>query len=169
MSAKMLAQAIATVGTMMVHRQYGTCIVQEPTHRDDVGPLVNVTLYPAVQNCRISIPKHRIEESLRCVASPAIAKKIYAVLGEKPKPRSVHQRLVKRTQDDLHSGDPLRIAEVLRDLYTIDECGYDRFMLITTAFELLVHELGYVLEKPAPVVQQELINILKSVRLPSVV
>lgn len=108
-----------SVGQTVVHPHHGTAVIDRTEHREVRGkraeflvleaPATELTLLIPIDGCE--------EAGLRDPIDKKGIKGVLGVLGDEPSPKKGHwSRRLKRNQQRLRSGDPEKVALVLRDL-----------------------------------------------------
>ena len=98
----------------------------------------------------LRVPANRVDAAVRPICSKDMMNKAKKCLAGRPRrSRAMWSRRAKEYEDKIKSGDPLLIAEVVRDLFKRDENAEQSFserQIYQTAVERLAKELA-VLEK----------------------
>ena len=97
----------------------------------------------------IRVPLDKLKEvGLRKIASKKILNEIFAILKLKPKIRRIMwSRRAQEYEAKIFSGDPIKIAEVIRDLYRKNsqpEQSYSERQMFQIALERLAREIAAI-------------------------
>ena len=96
---------------------------------------------------RVPIDK-LVEVGLRKISSKKIIEEVFGVLRLKPKVRRIMwSRRAQEYDSKIYSGDPIRIAEVIRDLFRKNsqpEQSYSERQMVQVALERLAREVAAV-------------------------
>lgn len=98
----------------------------------------------------LRVPANRMDAAVRAICSKEMMNKAKKCLISRPRrSRAMWSRRAKEYEEKIKSGDPLLIAEVVRDLFKRDENAEQSFserQIYQTAIERLAKELA-ILEK----------------------
>ena len=96
---------------------------------------------------RVPLDKQK-EVGLRKISSKKIIEEVFSILKLKPKIRRIMwSRRAQEYETKIYSGDPLRISEVVRDLFrknTQSEQSYSERQMFQVAIERLAREVAAV-------------------------
>lgn len=139
-------------GTAVIHPQHGLATITEITEREVGGKTVEyLVLERPEEHLVLHVPMDQYEEiGLRKVVAESEIADVLAVLGEESDAADAQWRgLRAKNEARLASGEPRRIAAVVRDL-TARSKERDLSMtdrrLLDKARERLINEIGEVME-----------------------
>ncbi|MGI9571113.1 MAG: CarD family transcriptional regulator [Desulfobulbia bacterium] len=154
-------------GDMVVYPVHGVGEIQT-IEKQQIGGLdiELIVIHLEKEKLRLSIPRAKaISAGLRHLSNDDTINKAIEFL--KTNPRSMRMqwnRQVQAFEEKLHSGNPLSIAEVVRDLYFPDhqlERSYARKELYDNAMDRLAEEIAAVRKDDVRTVIQSLSEVLK--------
>jgi CarD family transcriptional regulator len=136
-------------GDTVVHPEHGAAVIEELREREFLGEVrTYLVLRVAYGDLTLMVPEDNTEEvGLRKVMSKAQVKKVLDVLREDETSMAANwSRRFKLNMEKLHSGDPLQVAEVLRNLSIRERekglsAGEKR--MVTKARQILISELAH--------------------------
>ena len=144
-----------SLGETIYHPQHGMGNVEEFETKQLLGSEYSfVVLYFPREELRVSMPKNKLDDSVRKPLTPKHAKSILATPTDNLEPLHTSWKVRNRkNQERLSSGDPLELLTVLRGLQALKEKkgslnNSDRKHL-DLSLDLLTEEFSAVLdEKP---------------------
>ena len=96
---------------------------------------------------RVPLDKQN-EVGLRKIASKKKVEEVFNILGQKPKIRKIMwSRRAQEYDSKIHSGDPIKIGEVIRDLFRKNnqpEQSYSERQMFQVALERLAREVAAI-------------------------
>lgn len=112
-----------SLGQTVVHPHHGAAVVDQFEERDLNGEVAKyVVLTLSQHDLTLKIPSSACDDiGIREVISKEAVDEVLGILGEEADTSNKHwSRRLKRNQRNLRSGDPAKVAEVVRDLTAKD-------------------------------------------------
>jgi CarD family transcriptional regulator len=104
------------VGTMVAYPPHGVGRIAAREKRVILGAEEEVVIVELGNDLSVTLPISRAEEQLRPPATEADLKKVQKALREEGVvSEEIWSKRVQQAQDKLRSGDPLELAEIVRD------------------------------------------------------
>ncbi len=104
------------VGTVVAYPPHGVGRVAKREKRVILGQEVEVVVVELANDLSVTLPISRAEEQLRPPATEADLKKVQKALREQGVVSDeIWSKRVQQAQEKLRSGDPLELAEIVRD------------------------------------------------------
>ncbi len=159
----MVQTNLIKVGSYVVYPAHGVGkLVNIETH-DIAG--VSVQFYVIDferEKMTLRLPPHKAQQAgLRVLSSPDDMTRIFQVLSIRSKPkRAMWGRRAQEYENKINSGDPLALAEVIRELYGRNletDQSYSERQIYQTALERLTREIAIVQK----IGEQEAVHMLE--------
>ncbi len=125
-----------------------------------------ITIDFEADRMRVSIPIAKAQKNgLRLLCSSNTVDKALSVLSTKPKKsRAIWAKRALEYDQKINSGDPITIAEVVRDLYqkvNLPEQSYSERQIYEQALERLTSEIAAVRQQDKATTRQQIHSALK--------
>lgn len=153
------------VGDKAVYPAHGVVEVTDIEQKQVGGETQNFYILRMLDNgMKVMIPT--AANALREIMSPAAVEEVFEVLRENriSVESTTWNRRYREYKDKIDSGDPKRIAEVLRDLYLLKndkDLSFGERKMLDTAKALLVKELSIARDMREDEVENEFVDIFQ--------
>jgi CarD family transcriptional regulator len=157
------------VGDLVVYPTYGVGQIEEfDTHHIDGGDHKFVIINFKQDKMKLRIPMNKTANSgLRKLSNKSRLSKALEVLGEAPNlKKDMWIKRAKEYEKNINSGDPVLIAEVVRDLHKTEESleqqSYSERQIYLTALNRLSNEYAAVQDIDKKIAKKKLEELLNA-------
>ena len=157
------------VGDLVVYPTYGVGQIEEfDTHHIDGGDHKFVIINFKQDKMKLRIPMNKTANSgLRKLSNKSRLSKALEVLGEAPNlKKDMWIKRAKEYEKNINSGDPVLIAEVVRDLHKTEESleqqSYSERQIYLTALNRLSNEYAAVQDIDKKIAKKNLEELLNA-------
>ena len=168
MEKKKVKRKIYNKGDFVVYPSYGLGKIKGIQNEIIGGKRIKVFIISINERVILRIPADKINDlGLRKLSSKDRMKSALSILKGKSKKKKkiMWSRRAQEYESKILSGDPVSIAEVLKDLYKkndFDDSSFSEKQIYASALDRLARELAAMKKLDKDTVTQELENILKS-------
>lgn len=151
----------------VVHPIHGVCEITDIKKEVIYNQEVEIYVLKAQKPLTLKIPVNRIN-SIRAIANDSQISQVYEILSQPPQHGNRKIVWAKKHQEyvnKINSGDPIKIAEIVRDLYknsSENNNSYSERSLYFDALKKLVKEVAISKDKEYDQISREFQNILNS-------
>lgn len=168
MEKKKVKRKIYNKGDFVVYQSYGLGKIKGIQNEIIAGKRIKVFIISINERVILRIPADKINDlGLRKLSSKDRMKSALSILKGKSKKKKkiMWSRRAQEYESKILSGDPVSIAEVLKDLYKkndFDDSSFSEKQIYASALDRLARELAAMKKLDKETVTKELENILKS-------